>query len=118
MTPVPQTIFEFARAPRLPYEDRYSTPAIIESETSRAAARRIAPSARSIQTRVLNFIRQRGERGATDHEVSSELRILADTSRARRCELRDAGDIVDSGQRRPSPRGQASVVWIVAEASR
>ena len=43
---------------------------------------------------------------------SAPLRMKADTARARRCELRDAGRVHDSGQRRPTAAGRLSIVWV------
>ncbi len=87
-------------------------PFVPSSPTSRAAAKRIGPAVESIRQRVLDFIAGRGFEGATDQEVAGALGMLSDTSRARRVELRDRGQIVDSGRRRPSPSGRPATVWI------
>jgi hypothetical protein len=75
------------------------------SETSRAAAQRIKPLTGALRKEVLRFIAERGDAGATDHEIAAGLGMLSDTARARRCELRDLGLVRDSGERRLSPSG-------------
>jgi hypothetical protein len=87
---------------------------IAESPTSRAAARRIGQHAGTVAHRVVNAIRAAGQYGKTDHELAADLHLLGDTVRSRRVRLRDEGAVVDSGRRRPSPRGCASVVWVIA----
>ncbi len=41
--------------------------------------------------------------------------ICADSCRARRVELMDAGDVVDVGKRRPTHSGRPAIVWIARE---
>ena len=91
-----------------------STPYIKRSETSRAAAVAIGGASKIMRERVLAFLAGCGPVGATDQELASGLEMLSDSCRARRCELRDRGEILDSGRRRPSPSGRASTVWIAA----
>jgi len=83
----------------------------------RADARPTRTQAKSDRERVLTFLVQRGAIGATDHEIAEGLHLLLDTARARRTELRDAGLVIDSGRRRPSPSGHAATVWVVSTAS-
>ena len=85
------------------------------AETRRAAGRAIAGCARDHREQVLGFIRSRGARGATDEEVSETLGLKLDTSRARRCELRDAGDVTDGGRRRRTHSGRRAVAWITTD---
>ena len=80
---------------------------------SRGAAR-VSTDARGDRQRVLEYLAGRGHAGATDHEIAAGLGMLPDTARARRVELRDAGLVRDSGQRRPSPTGHAATVWTLA----
>jgi hypothetical protein len=84
-------------------------------DTRRAAHDAISPDhlGRQLQE-VLVYLRQRGRQGATDAEISRNLKIRGDSSRARRCELRDAGHVVDSGERRNTDAGRSAVVWILA----
>ena len=86
--------------------------------TSRPAARRVAPSAASLGSRILNFIRSRGRHGATDAELYTQFRVTGEsTLRPRRIALRDRGEIIDSGKRRKTASGNAATVWVVAELS-
>lgn len=83
-------------------------------DTRRAAVAAIAPLAGGMGRRVLEFIRSRGERGATDEEISLELSMRDSTARARRVELRDAEKIRDSSRRRETRSGRLSIVWVAA----
>lgn len=87
------------------------------SQTSRDAAERIAPVASAQAARVLVFIAQQGDDGATDHEVQNALGMTGDSERPRRWSLQRAGLIRDSGQRRQSPAGRAAIVWIATDAA-
>ncbi|NLE39026.1 MAG: hypothetical protein GX621_13465 [Pirellulaceae bacterium] len=82
--------------------------------TRRLAADAIAKRAGKLQSLVLHFIDSQGKNGATDHEVAESLGLQLDTSRARRCELRDGGQVVDSGRQRPTASGRGAVVWVAA----
>ena len=64
---------------------------------------------------VLEYVTRCGTAGATDQEIAAAIDMLPDTARARRVGLRDAGLVVDSGQRRASPNGRPSTVWILTE---
>jgi len=90
-----------------------STPAT-DIDTRRDAARSIDAHLQRLQAAVLRFLDERGARGATDCEIRESLRLAGDTARARRCELRDAGLILDSGRRRPTRSGRKAVVWVSA----
>jgi len=81
------------------------------AETRRAAGGEIAGVRTELQRRVLRLIRERGPRGATDHEIAKALAMLPDTVRARRVELRDLGAIAPSGRTRPTPSGRQATVW-------
>ena len=105
-----QTFFDRPTAP-------VTAPYVPSSATSAAAAVAIAPCTGRLQTMVLDFIRGRGQRGATDGEVAASLGMLSDTTRARRVELRDRGKVVDSGRRRPTASGRSATVWLAIGAS-
>jgi hypothetical protein len=77
--------------------------------TSAAAAETIKPHSGRLRTLVYELVENRG--GCTDQEIASALGLLSDTARARRCELRDEGYLADGGERRPTSRGRAAVVW-------
>lgn len=85
------------------------------TDTSRKAAERMVPAATAQAARVFHFIAERGEEGATDHEVQAELGMTGDSERPRRWSLQRAGLICDSRQRRKSPTGRKAIVWIAAE---
>jgi len=84
------------------------------TDTRAAAATAIAPLAGGMARRVLEFIRSRGDRGATDEEISLALAMRDSTARARRVELRDAEKIRDSMRRRATKSGRLSIVWVAA----
>jgi len=98
------TLFDANPAPRDPPHSG--------AETSKAAAETVKPCAGKLRELVLWFIARRGPDGATDHELSAGLGMHPDTARARRVELRDTGDVCDSGKKRPAPSGCAATVWI------
>ena len=81
------------------------------AETRRKAAARIAPFAHDQKAAVLAFVRAQGRRGAIDQEITETLGICPDSARARRVELVQAGELVDSRSRRPTRAGRAAIVW-------
>ncbi len=81
-------------------------------DTRAAAGRQIMPLLRNMLGQVKFFIEGRGAQGATDEEIRLALDMRADTARARRCELRDARLVHDSGRRRPAASGRLAAVWI------
>lgn len=80
-------------------------------ETSRAAAERVAPSAATLRAKVLAYIVECGENGATDDECQVSLAMPAHTQTARRWELAKAGQVVRTERRRPTRSGAGAVVW-------
>jgi len=92
-------------------------PYVVGSATSREAAEEIKPHVNALQAQVLDFIRDQGDYGATDPEVCEQTGLRPDTARARRCELRDAGLVRDSAQRRLTDSGRQAVVWIASDSS-
>lgn len=86
--------------------------------TRRAAGDAIAPHLDRLQQAVLEFLRARGDRGATDQEIAGGLGLQSDTARARRVELRDARLVHDSGRRRPTSTGRPATVWIAGGPER
>jgi hypothetical protein len=98
---------EAAAEPHVPYAPT--------SQTSRQAAEEIKPHAGIMLQQVREFILGRGGYGATDEEIREATRLKGDTSRARRCELRDRGEIVDSGETRKTASNRAATVWIAAK---
>jgi len=95
--------------PTVPYSPK--------SPTSWAAAQRIRPKANALRQQVLDYLIKRSDEGATDHEISSELEMQADTARPRRRELVQLGLVCDSGLKRPTPSGAMATVWIAKTAA-
>lgn len=85
------------------------------ADTRRAALEAIQPARSRLARAVLAYIAERGGRGATDEEIAAGLGLQADTARARRCELRDAGDVHDSTGRRATHSGRRATVWLAAD---
>lgn len=82
-------------------------------DTSIAAAKAINQSLPRLQRAVLAVIRDAGSRGATGDEIAQALGWERFRVRPRTSELRRDGRIVDSGARRDSLSGIASIVWVV-----
>lgn len=91
-------------------------PFVSHSETSRAAAKAIAPKAGTLRYKVLQWIRDRGEYGSTDEETQEGLAMRASTQRPRRVELMEAGYVKDSGRRRKSDATKTdAAVWVAVQ---
>jgi transcription initiation factor IIE alpha subunit len=82
------------------------------SGTSRLAALRIEPAARTLRAAVYSVIIKAGVSGATDEEICEALRMAGNTERPRRVELMDGGFVKDSSRRRHTRSGRQAVVWI------
>jgi hypothetical protein len=86
------------------------------SETSKAAAEGARPRAAGLRQAVYAFIRERGQRGATDEEISDALGSDRSNSlRPRRNELMNSGYIRDSGERRLTRLGSNATVWVATD---
>lgn len=84
--------------------------------TSEVAAARISGHAAAQRAAVLAVIVRAGAYGATDAEIELVTGLRAQSVSPRRGELRTLGLIVDSGMRRPTPRGRPAAVWIATKA--
>ena len=82
--------------------------------TSEVAAALIDGSAKDLRARVLAFIIERGQHGATDDEGEAALGIKPQTYTPRRGELAKLGLVADSGERRPTASGRPAAVWVPA----
>jgi hypothetical protein len=60
----------------------------------------------------------RAPEGLTDFELGAAIGRQQTSAGKRRGELRDAGLVVDSGERRPAPSGSRAIVWRLVEAVR
>ena len=84
-------------------------------DTRRTARERTRPRAGQHRAAVLEFIRNQGTKGATDHETAAQLGLLLDTARARRVKLRDDDLVEDSGRRRLTPNKGKAAVWVAVK---
>lgn len=84
------------------------------SVTSREAAENIRPNVNKLQSKVYEFIYERGLLGATDQEIQTGLDMNGSTQRPRRVELHIKGMIQAAGSRK-SPNGRNSTVWVAKE---
>jgi CRP-like cAMP-binding protein len=93
-------------------DDLFSGPFIADplahrsSDTSKAAAARIQPVSAKMQRRILDYIKTRGDDGATYDEVGLEKPTVA----GRLNDLKRAGLITDTGRRRPTRSGSSASV--------
>ena len=81
-------------------------------DTSIAGAEHINKALPKLQASVLSVISSAGVAGATGDEIATALDWERFRVRPRTSELRTAGRIVDSGKRRQSIAGIASIVWV------
>ena len=89
-----------------------SAPYVKRSETSKAAARAVAPQTGHMRAEVLRLLLEHPA-GLTDEELEHELRPPREGStRARRCELVSEGRVVDSGRTRLGGCGRPMTVWV------
>ncbi len=87
------------------------------SPTSRAAAERAAARAPSQVDRIMAYIHERGEVGATIDELVEALDILSQSASARVNGMRRDGLLRDSGKTRVTRSGCAAIVWIASHLS-
>ena len=84
------------------------------TDTSKQAAKLIRDFAGSQQDRVLRFIQNMGERGATDQEIELGTGLPGNSVRPRRTRLVELGKIKDSGRVRNTSAGRPASVWIAS----
>lgn len=100
------------------YQSRYGNagdagaPYCPSSDTSKAAAQKVATKVERDRENVLRFIAQTG--GAIWDEIWEPLK-LSPTSNGRITELHFDGLIRDSGERRKTRTGCGATVWVVTE---
>jgi DNA-directed RNA polymerase specialized sigma24 family protein len=82
--------------------------------TSKNAARAIAGDAKLLREQAYSAIVAAGSRGLTADEVAEKLGCSVLSIRPRCSELRTAGRIVPSGDRRKNVSGLRAAVWRVA----
>ncbi len=82
-------------------------------DTSRVAARRIAPRLPAIREQVLAYALAAGPTGFTDEQIINRLEhVPVNSLRPRRCELADENRLIDSGRREKNGAGNDCVVWL------
>jgi hypothetical protein len=91
-----------------------TAPYVAGSEPSRKAAIDIQDIRTDLQRRVYKYIKDKGEKGATDEETQFALAMNPSTQRPRRVELVDMGLVKDSGTTRKTASGRSATVWVVA----
>ena len=98
------------------FEDGYGEPTTRRTDpsTSHAAARDAAVHAGTLRARCYRALEAAGMAGLTDAELSDRTGLQLNSANKRRGELRDAGLVVDTGRRRPTPSGSSAIVWAVA----
>lgn len=84
-------------------------------DTSLLAADFIAPSVPHLQRAILGVLAEVAIHGATGDEIAARLGWERFRVRPRTSELRLKKAIVDSGRRRKSEAGIASIVWVLPE---
>lgn len=94
------------REPTLPHNGK---------ATSREAAVAAEPRAGTWRAKVLEFVRSKGERGATRDEAIAALGMNPSTLRPRWLELSEAGLIRDSGRTRKNANGLKVEVYEATE---
>lgn len=109
----PRTSPDLTRLPLMP-PARHNAPA----GTSKVAAQRIAGHAAKQRADVLAVIVKAGALGATDAEIEAATGLRAQSVSPRRGELVKLGLVIDSGERRPTPRGRPAAVWVAASLAR
>ena len=87
--------------------------AIVESPTSRGAARRVADTAPRLRDRLLEHFRIVARYGATDEEASLALRIPGNSYRPRRVQLVRLGMIQGTARTRSTKSGGAARVYSI-----
>jgi len=93
-------------------------PSVNGSPTSAAAADSLTPATlNAMQRRVYEFLKWRGDTGATDEEIQIELEMNPSTQRPRRVELARKGLVVECGSRRTTS-GRMAGIWRITAASR
>ena len=94
-----------------PYPDGLAGHHVDAHETEMAAAVHATERLSEACEEILAVFQYRGQVGLTDEEGQD---ICGYSHPKRRCDLYHAGKVKDSGLRRPSSRGKAMIVWVVA----
>lgn len=109
----------FEQHVKRPWMPRVSSPPLppplarrSDPETSKLAAESVADVAEAQRLMILAFLRARGAQGANASEIDQGLGWPTSTSGRRLHELRTAGFIVKSGERRETASGRLADVYV------
>lgn len=80
--------------------------------TSDAAASSIRPHAETLRAFVYQFVRSRGDYGATRHEIEAAIGLAGNTVRPRVCELMNSHKLVETDLTRITPSGRKAAVLV------
>lgn len=94
---------------------KHTAPYQPHSLTSKEAALSVEPIIGAQLQRVLNYVRQKGDEGATDEEIALGLPMPQNSERPRRIQLVKAGLLKDSGRTRPFISERHGVVWVAVQ---
>src|ERR1044072_9478097 len=100
-----QILFDFAPSPKYPH-----APALGKTATSRGMARKIAPRHKEAHRRILAMLRD-GPLNAD--EIAEKLGMDVLYCRPRVTEMKELGLIEETGEKRPSSRGNPMMVYRV-----
>jgi len=87
------------------------------SATSKSAAKKMRKHAPVQREHILAYIVGQGARGATAEEVAIALGLRSQSAGPRVKELREAGEIIDTGRTRPTTSGRSAAVYVAVEDS-
>ena len=105
------TLFDIPDDPPTHAMARHTDP-----DTSHAAALDARENSGIHRALALRVLREAPD-GLTDFELAAKTGLQQTSIGKRRGELRDAGLVVDSGRKRPSPSGSAAIVWVCAASA-
>jgi DNA-binding transcriptional regulator GbsR (MarR family) len=88
------------------------------SDTSKEAAEAIEPWMNSLRGKVYQAIHMSGKEGLTDLEIEEATGISGSTVRPRRIELLEMGLVRAAKEKRQTPSGRWSYVWVSAASLR
>jgi len=92
-----------------------NAPYVKHSDTSKAAARQIEDYSPTLRHRVYQYVLSKGEYGATDDEICTDLQITHRTGTARRRELELIDAVYKTDQRRQTRSGRTAGVYVAAQ---
>lgn len=107
-------LFDWTPPPGYP-----STPGFKEPTTSRDAAERIAPEAKTLRDNAMKVLRAAWPAGLTAHEIAARMGRSIMAVAPRLSELRKTGDVMPAmqeggakPQRRSNESGCSAIVWV------